>query len=723
MMKWMLGLALGFLVVASAKATRGSIAATSAGRSSANVGGEASGPTPVRRVVNLLTEMQKQVESELKEDEDVYGKMDCWCTTNEREKTAAIEIAKTRIGELGAAIEEGIALASKLVNEIEVLKEEIQETQDSIDKATGIRDKEKAEFEDEEKEMMDTLAALKEAIPILEKVQLAQTSGQPAVPQASLLQLRRLASKLSAGDPAKKRFNYFKNVMQKDMWAFLGTMPHGDSNDGGERVVTDLAQQPTGAAAGAKSYNARSSKILGILVAMQDNFKKDLGAAQKDEIVSELQFQRLRSAKEGEMRAAMKALQERETRLADTHEKLAQDKADLEETTAALAADEKFLLDLQKRCKIAAEEYDKRSLTRRQEVVAISETIKILEQDDARDLYAKTITFLQTGTERTEVRRARVSAASQIMTLARRQGSASTEGWRLATLAVSVQHDGFTKVKIALEKMLAELKKQNEEEYQKKEACVADIQSVEGEIRVKNNEAKDLNALITSLSATSAQLAKDLEDLRRDVALAHVSLKAASEDRKAENHEFQQVVSDQRETVAILKKAMARMQQFYGEQAFLQARKQVPGAAVAPPPKAGLDYQSQDMAPGVMQMLEKVTADAERADKEAVAQEQTAEAAYGEVVANINAMLDESASSITQKTIAKEKADVAKLEAKKDLRAAVATLKDLAGQEEGYHLSCDFVINNYQIRQTARSEEIVAIQTAQAILRGANFFE
>lgn len=429
--------------------------------------------------------------------------------------------------------------------------------------------------------------------------------------------------------------------------------------------------------------------------------------------------------------AAAAALQEREKRLADTNEKVAQAKVDLEETKAALAADQQFLIDLEARCKVAESEYAKRVSSRQQEIAAISETIRILGEDDARDLFSKTMSFLQVAkaesqAERTQQRRVRASAAKQIMTLARRKGSTSETSWRLATLAVAVQHDGFAKVKIALDSMVAELKKQQQQEVQKNDNCIADIQAVEGEIRGKRTEEKDLNALIKSLSATSAQLTKDLDDLKHDVAEAHVSLKAASEDRKAENHEFQQVVSDQRATAAILRKAMKRMESFYGEQSFAQVGKhtrQEPGAAVEAPPSAGLDYQSNTVAPGIVQMLAKIIQDAERADTEAVAEEQASQEAYSQVVADINAMLDRSAAAITEKTIAKEKADVEKLEAKKDLRSVEHSLKDFLGQEDGYHMECDYLIKNFAIRQGARQEEIGAVQKAKAILQGANFFD
>eukprot|EP00971_Amphidinium_carterae_P130865 2592461-Amphidinium_carterae.1 len=42
---------------------------------------------PVSRVITLLKDMQKQLEKEQEEDEEIYEKLACWCETNDKEKT------------------------------------------------------------------------------------------------------------------------------------------------------------------------------------------------------------------------------------------------------------------------------------------------------------------------------------------------------------------------------------------------------------------------------------------------------------------------------------------------------------------------------------------------------------------------------------------------------------------------------------------------------------
>merc|ERR1719261_1123460 len=95
---------------------------------------------PVTKVVKLLKEMKATAETEAKEDEEIYGKMGCWCTTNDREKTEAIKVAESRIEALTATIETGTARSAELATMISGLKDEMAEDQDALDQALAIRE-------------------------------------------------------------------------------------------------------------------------------------------------------------------------------------------------------------------------------------------------------------------------------------------------------------------------------------------------------------------------------------------------------------------------------------------------------------------------------------------------------------------------------------------------------------------------------------------------------
>jgi len=50
-------------------------------------------------------------------------------------------------------------------------------------------------------------------------------------------------------------------------------------------------------------------------------------------------------------------------------------------------------------------------------------------------------------------------------------------------------------------------------------------------------------------------------------------------------------------------------------------------------------------------------------------------------------------------------------------------LEQLSNYNGELHSSCDFVLKNFELRQTARDEEVEALRQAKAILSGAKFSE
>merc|ERR1719393_334077 len=153
-----------------------------------------------------------------------------------------------------------------------------------------------------------------------------------------------------------------------------------------------------GAAAGAKSYNSRSGQIFGILQQMQEEFTKDLTGAQKEELRAMISFHNLRSAKQKEIDAATDLKNHKSEELAKAIQDDANAKEDIEDTKAALSADQQFLMELKKNCKIADEEYAARQKMRSDEIMALSEALKMLTDEDARDLFGRATSFLQINT-------------------------------------------------------------------------------------------------------------------------------------------------------------------------------------------------------------------------------------------------------------------------------------------------------------------------------------
>jgi len=668
---------------------------------------------PIKKVVTMLTEMKSQVEKEGEEDTKAYDKYACWCKTNDEEKTAAIEGAETKIGDLTSFIEEAAALMAKLKTEIEKLEGDVAEATKALETAEAQREKEKAEFEAEAADMKQALSALQEAVAILEKVQLVQKQGHSQEAGQMLLQVRSII---------RSKLSHYKDVMQADLWDFLSTTAlNGDQQSFMAKQHDFSAVQAApieggGAAAGAKSYNSRSGQIFGILSQMMETFGKDLAEAQKEELRAMISFQNLKAAKQQEIDAATKLLNQKTELLAKTTQDDAQAKEDLEDTKSQMAADQEFLIQLKKDCKVADEEYKARMKMRGDEMVALGEALKILTDDDARDLFGKSMSFVQISSissSRAQLKEQNQRRNRAVMRLL--QTAKATKNYQLASLAVNTQLDKFTKVKEAMDKFMLELKKQQKDEYEKNEFCKAELDKNEDTTKVKTQDKEDLEDNLLDTENSIKKLTSEIDALKKEVAEMQVSLKRAGEDRKAENQEFQAAVADQRAVVNILNKVNARLKMFYEKKGFMQT-----GSEAAPPPK-GVKYEKSGGAGGVMQLIQMIIEDAGREEQELVMTEQKAQEAYATFITETNGCLAACDKSIMEKEEALSAANGDKAETEAAITAVTEELTSLKDLNIGLHADCDFLLENFEVRQTARKEEMDAIVEAKAILSGADF--
>lgn len=654
--------------------------------------------------------MKATVEKEAKDDLKAYDEYKCWCDTNGAEKKDAIEYAAEEIASLEAFLEEAAGKEGELKTEISGLEDDIAEDNSALANARSVRDKENEEFAAFEADSKESIGLLAQAVEVLSKVQLVQ-KGDAQVDSA-LLQVKKVV---------ERHFPTYQNVMQKDLYDMIGSLQDMVGTSKGKSFLHQ-SQAPIaggGQAAGAKSYNSASGQIVGILAEMKDEFVRDLSAAQKKEYKALVDFQNLQAAKLAEIAAANKQKDMKEASLADLLDRAAKAAEDLENMKAAKAADEKFLAEMEVNCQTVDQEYQARAKIRADELVALADVIDILTSDDARDLFAKSVgtSFLQVST-REKDRRAD-KALKHLASVAQK-----TKNWALLSLVTTARLDAFTKVKEAMDKLMKELKVQQQEEVEKHDLCNKEIDETEDNIKVGQNEKKDLEETNRDLTNTLETLAEDITTLKKEVADMEVSLKQAGINRKDENQMFQQQVADQRATVKVLNMALDRLKEFYTPgSAFAQIRSHqpVPGAAVAaPPPKPG-GYEKSAGAGGVMQLLAKIISEAEQEEKELELDENQAQKLYGRFVSETTASIEADRESIAEKEKQTAETSSSLSSTKESQLANDAQLENLNNLLSGLHADCDYVIKYFDIRQKYRQEEMDAIDEAYAILSGANF--
>merc|ERR1719263_2374594 len=631
--------------------------------------------------------MLKQLEKEAEEDEEIYDQLACWCETNDKEKTKSIADAEAKITDLTTKIEELTASSARLNTEIKNLEKEVAENQEALDQATALRQKELAEFNAEEKDALQAISALKSAVTVLSKHNAGAFMQMPAT------HLQGIA-------------NTLQYQMQKHSSMFQGVLTHSE-----RRAIAAFVQAPQdyfdAEPTFKQSYAPQSGEIFGILKQMKETFEENLSSSQKEELANQKAYEELKAAKTDEIKAGQDQVDAKTDELASTDEKLANSKAALEDTKNSLSADAEFLMMLKEKCSTTDAEWEERQKTRQLEMEACSKALAVLSSDDAHDLFTKTSNPAFVQAEESNQRR--TAAAKVLKTAALKNKSP-----RLAAIAIKVQLDAFVRVKKAIDDMITQLLAEKKDEIKHKDFCVEEFNTNQIQTEAKNREREDLIALIEDLNLTIQTLTADIDTLKAEIAEMQLAMKRAGEDREKENKEFQQVVADQRASQKLLTAALKILEGFYAKkEAALLQQEQGQGP---PPPPGFKEYKKNAAAGGVMAMIQTIIDDAKKLEADSIRAEEEAQKAYEDMVTETNASIDKKTKEMANKSEEKAKAESDLGQANSDKEAALLELEELANYNAELHQSCDFIVKNFEIRQTARDEEIDALKQAKFIL-------
>ena len=224
-----------------------------------------------------------------------------------------------------------------------------------------------------------------------------------------------------------------------------------------------------------------------------------------------------------------------------------------------------------------------------------------------------------------------------------------------------------------------------------------------------------------------------MDTLKKELAAADAEIKdtklqmtRASEDREAENAEFQQTVADQRAAQQILTLALNRMKEVYGKKGLRgdyvlaqAAAPTDPGAEAPPPPEDFKEYNQNEGGNGVIGMIQSVIDESKETETDAIRSEADATASYEEFFKNANASIKALIKSVADKREKYAQGDARLIRAKAEQSQTLKDLESLNEYKGQLHKSCDFMLKNFDEIQEKRGEEIEALRQATAILSGA----
>lgn len=334
---------------------------------------------PVAKVLKILEDIKKQLVTDAQTDADVDESMQCWCKANIAGKTKAIEDNTEKKGQLENEIEELRSKSQELNTQIASLDEEVKNNEKTLDTAIAIRKKDLAEFTDAETSAMTTIK------------QLAGAEATLATRQKAMLQDDVV---LDAGSTVGVALTHGFRQKEELLWEL--------HDKEARRIMKDLLKKSRDinfiqGGSGGKSLRAPSDMIYGVIRQMKETFQSELSKMQSQELDDSAHHAAMKKEKNGEIKAGVDMIDLKTGELADTDERAAAARIELDDTETALANDQEFLEKVKEQCAFHDEEYAKRLETRQTEETAVNKAVAILSDDEAKNLFTKSLGHTRRG--------------------------------------------------------------------------------------------------------------------------------------------------------------------------------------------------------------------------------------------------------------------------------------------------------------------------------------
>jgi len=617
---------------------------------------------PIRRVVTALQKIEKKVTKEGEEATELHETFMCACKTQTNDYTQSISDGEAKSGQLSANLESTTDLKAQLESDLKGHKSDREAAKMALADAKALREKEAAAFAATKTEYETNIAAMTEAVAAIE-----------------------------AGGG--------NSFLQTDAAQNLRDIVNSRQSMGGDSREEILAFLSNSEEAGA------SGEIVGILKQLGDEMAKDLADATKVEEGAIADYNGLVAAKNEEVATLTTAIEDKITRIGESGLKIEDLKADSKDTAEKIVADNKFLADLKVECADKEKAWDAESKERQAELVAIAETITMLNSDEALELFKKTLPSSASLLQLTD-RASAVKARALEMIHEAQKSAKPMQHLDMIALALHGRTSDFSKVIGMIDEMVSVLKSEQKDDNEKKEYCNTEIDKTEDNIKVKDQEGKDSKAAIADAKESVATLESEIAALVAGLKELDESVDAATAQRKKENTAWKELQASNTAAMDLIEMAKNRLQKFYNPKLakFLQVRTQKSGEA----------------ATGVMAMMDGLVAELEKETTVAEANEKDAQSDYEKLMADSKAMRIENSKLVEDKTAAKADATGAAETHEENLAVVQTKLKGAEDQLGVLHQDCDWLLSNYDSRQEARTDEIESLKKAKAVLSGAD---
>jgi len=394
---------------------------------------------------------------------------------------------------------------------------------------------------------------------------------------------------------------------------------------------------------------------------------------------------------------------------------------------------------------------------RSMELQALAETIKILNDDDALELFKKTLPSPSLLQLKTSLGKAQ-TRAFQVVKQVQRQHHLQRPDLDLLAMALVGKKVDFSKVIKMIDDMVILLGKEQADDDHKKEYCNGQIDFVEDKGKELQHAISDLETDIADKEEMLKTVEEDLKTLAEGIKALDKSVLEATMQRKKENEEYTELMASNTAAKQLIDFAKNRMNKFYNPKLYKPPPKRelteeeritlnmggtlaptaAPGGiagsgvtvlaqnrkkdAPPPPPETfGAYTKKSEESGGVIAMMDLLIRDLEKEMTEAETEEKNSQEEYEQMMDDSAKKRAEDSKAITEKETAKgelEEDRMTALGTKETTQEELASTKEYESQ---LHSECDWLLENFELRKTARADEVSALKNAKAVLAGADF--
>mmetsp|Transcript_26435 Transcript_26435/g.75672 ORF Transcript_26435/g.75672 Transcript_26435/m.75672 type:complete len:727 (-) Transcript_26435:62-2242(-) len=690
----------------------------------------ASAVTPVEKVITLIEDLKTEVETEGVAEATTYDSFACFCKDTTSSKSQSITGGRDNIDLLSADIADKTAKKEEKDAELAKRKSDQEELATDLQTTETHFQKEQAVYEASEADLSKAISSLDNAIKAMEK-------SKPA--SASLMSIRESVERsLALADI----MNLISEPKHKAVSAFLQTGTTVDPVD------------PT--------YKYHSHGIIETLDKLLTDFRAEKTQLGDDWAVAKKTFENTITDLSKKMDENKQAMDELKTDVETLTGDIAKNREELVDAEAVLKDDQLYLKDLTEQCEARAKDWDQRSSLRNDELTALAGALEILKGKvsvldtevnkrallqraaPAAEPSLKTVaphnasapSFLQeviviqgsgsdsgSGSGHAQLRGAQVTSLSlqqhqdKVVALlgqeGRRLGSAT-----LASLAMRLADDPFTKVKTLIQKLIERLLAESASEATKNGFCNTELGKAEQDRDFRLADSKKLDQETRALEIKLQELDEEIDLLTSSLETIRDDLKTATELRATEKDENIKAIKQAKEGVEAVTEALNILKVFYKQSAKAKVLLQ---ASPVDEDTTGAGFSAaykgkQQASGGIIGMLETIASDFDRTARTTEASEKKA---HEEFVNFDQVSKTDISGKDTKKTLDEEDVKTTKnsiTQTMGDLQTAQDLLDAALERFEDLKPTCIDTAMSFEDRVAKREEEVEALKKALCIL-------